>query len=256
MNLYLQQTGKGEPLCLLHGWALNSRVWDPIVEELQQTHQVTAIDLPGHGKSAPPADGEYTIDSLAEIISAQLNPETVLVGWSLGGLIAINIAAKYPQKVKKLILIASSPQFASSESWDHGIKKSIIDGFANDLTNNYRETIHRFLAIQMFGSDKAKPVIRELREKVFANGEPHIDSLSKGLQILKQCSLWTRAAEIKSPTLIVLGEKDTLIPKDSAEKTQETIPQSQLKIIKGAGHAPFVSHPDEFLKIINKFIND
>ena len=256
MSLYVQQTGEGEPLCLLHGWALNSRVWDPIVEALQQDYQVQAFDLPGHGKSAPPDNGDYTIDSLADIISQQLEPGTVLAGWSLGGLIAIRIAAKYPQLVKKLVLIASSPQFANSESWKHGVKKSIIDGFANDLAAHYRETIHRFLAIQMFGSDKAKPVIRELREKVFANGEPHIDSLSKGLQILKDCDLWDEAATIKCPTLVLLGEKDTLLPKDSGNSTRDTIPHSELKIIKGAGHAPFISHPDEFLKIIKQFIND
>ena len=255
MSLYVQHTGEGEPLCLLHGWALNSRVWDPIIDELRQSHQVIAIDLPGHGKSAPPENGEYTIDSLADIISQQLQPGTILAGWSLGGLIAIRIAAKYPQLVEKLVLVASSPQFANSESWEHGVKKSIIDGFANDLTTNYRETIHRFLAIQMFGSDNAKPVIRELREKVFANGEPHIDSLSLGLQVLKDSKLWGAAAEIDCPTLIVLGEKDTLIPRESGKQTQETIRQSELKIIKGAGHAPFISHTKEFLKIINAFIN-
>ena len=254
MNLHVQQVGTGQPLCLLHGWALNGRVWDSIVEQLKQHNQVTTIDLPGHGKSDPPPSAEYTIDSLAQIVSQQLAPNSILAGWSLGGLVAIKIAAKYPGLVSKLVLIASSPQFANSEQWEHGVKKSIIDGFANDLKQNYRETINRFLAIQTFGSEKAKPVIRELRDKVFANGEPHIDSLSKGLQILKNCALWDDAAEINSPTLIVLGEKDTLIPKDSGEKTMETIPGSQLKIIKGAGHAPFISHREDFIKAITPFL--
>ena len=109
----------------------------------------------------------------------------------------------------------------------------MIDGFAYDLAEKYRETIHRFLAIQTFGSEKAKPVIRELKEKVFANGEPHMDSLSKGLQILKECSLWDATHQIQCPTLIILGEKDTLIPVSSGEKTQSVIKNSELKIIKG-----------------------
>jgi pimeloyl-[acyl-carrier protein] methyl ester esterase len=256
MSLYVRETGEGQPLCLLHGWALNSRVWDPVVDELQQSNRVMAIDLPGHGKSVAPEDGEYTVDSLAKIISQQLKPGTILAGWSLGGMIAINIAAKYPELVNKLILISSSPQFANSDSWEYGIKKSIIDSFANDLTTNYRETIHRFLAIQMFGCDNAKLIIRDLREKVFANGEPHIDSLSKGLQILKNCNLWKAASQIKCPTAVILGEKDTLIPQASGERTRQTIPQCELKIIKSAGHAPFVSHSKEFLKIVNNFINE
>lgn len=256
MSLHVRQTGEGQPLCLLHGWALNSHVWDPVVDKLKQSNQVMAIDLPGHGKSAPLADGEYTVDSLAEMISQQLKPDTILAGWSLGGLIAIKIAERYPELVKKLILVASSPQFTNSESWEHGIKKSVIESFANELTTNYRETIHRFLAIQMFGSENAKPIIRELRESVFANGQPHVDSLSKGLLILKNSDLWEAASKIKCPTLIILGEKDTLIPKESGEKTQQSIPQCKLKIIKGAGHAPFISHPNEFLKRITNFISD
>lgn len=254
MSLYTQQYGSGDPLCLLHGWALNSHVWDPLVEDLQQQHLLTLIDLPGHGKSAPPVSGNYTLDSLAELIGKQLQDNTILAGWSLGGLIAIKIAARFPQLVRKLVLIASSPQFANSKDWDHGVKKSIIDGFARDLTQDYRETIHRFLAIQTFGSEKAKPVIRELREKVFANGEPHIDSLSKGLQILKSSNLWQEASNIQCPALVILGEKDTLIPRDSGVQTQQTIPNCQLEIIKGAGHAPFLSHKEAFLEVIKPFI--
>lgn len=255
MSLYTQIVGEGEPVCLLHGWALNGSVWDPVVENLKQDNLIITADLPGHGKSPPPASGEYTVDSLAESVSHHLKAGTVLAGWSLGGLIAIKIAATYPELVKKLILIASSPQFANTDTWEHGVKKSVIDSFASDLTDKYRETIHRFLAIQTFGSEKAKPVIRELKEKVFANGEPHLDSLSKGLQILKECNLWDEARHIQCPTLIVLGEKDTLIPKSSGEQTQGSIKDSETKIIKGAGHAPFISHPDEFLQIIRTFIS-
>lgn len=255
MSLYKQITGEGAPVCLLHGWALNGRVWDPLVDQLQQENEVMAIDLPGHGKSSPPASGEFSINSLSEIIRQHIKPGSVLAGWSLGGLIAINIAAKHPELVRKLVIVASSPQFANTDSWEYGIKKSVIDGFASELTNNYRETIHRFLAIQTFGSEKAKPVIRELKDKVFLNGEPHLDSLSQGLQILKHANLWKTAAEIQCPTLIILGEKDTLIPRASGNETRKTVPNSELKIISGAGHAPFISHPDEFLKAFKHFIS-
>ena len=114
----------------------------------------------------------------------------------------------------------------------------------------------RFLSLQTYGSEQAKPVIRELRKKVFANGEPHLGSLSKGLEILKNCSLWDAARQIKCPTLIVLGEKDTLIPNESGQETQTSITGSQLAIIRGAGHAPFLSHPEEFIKTINSFLRD
>jgi len=256
MSLFIKTSGKGDVICFLHGWALNGSVWDPVVEQLSQNHLIMAVDLPGHGKSSPLINQEYTVDILADCVYQKMKPETILVGWSLGGLIALRIAASYPHLIRKLILVASSPQFANTESWEHGVKKAVIDGFATELTTKYRETIHRFLAIQTFGSEKAKPVIRELKDKVFANGEPHMESLSRGLEILKNANLWEAARNIRCPTLIVLGEKDTLIPRTSGEKTQNAITGSRLEIIKGAGHAPFISHPDEFLKIIRPFISE
>ena len=243
-------------MCLLHGWALNLHVWDHITESLEQAYQVTRIDLPGHGKSAPINDGDFTLDSVAEIIAGTIEQDTMLAGWSLGGLVAIKLAQLHPQLIKKLVLVASSPQFASADSWSHGIKKTIIEGFAKDLKDNYRETIMRFIALQTFGSEQAKPVVRELRNKVFASGEPHLESLFQGLKILQNAKLWGEAREISCPTLILLGEKDTLIPEDSGIETQNAIPGSQLEIIKGAGHAPFLSHPREFNEIVNRFLKE
>jgi pimeloyl-[acyl-carrier protein] methyl ester esterase len=253
VSLHQQITGNGAPLCLLHGWALNSHVWDQVTESLQQHYQVNQIDLPGHGKSSPPASGEYTLDSLTAEISKLMEQNTTLVGWSLGGLIAMNIAARHPGLVKKLILVASSPQFTASSDWDHAVGKSVFDGFSTDLGKNYRKTILRFLAIQTLGCEQNKPAIRKLREKVFINGEPHLDSLEKGLRILKNSNLRQTIATIRCPTLIILGEKDTLVPKESGLDTQSLISNSQLSIVTGAGHAPFLSHPADFINLVNDF---
>ena len=252
--LYQKSHGAGKPLYLLHGWALNSRVWDPVVDQLKHQWQVTTIDLPGHGKSSPPTSGTYNIDVLAEEVSCAIDKPATLIGWSLGGMVAQNLAQKYPELVEKLVLVASSPQFAASKDWPCAVKQSVIDGFTRDLIKDYRSTILRFLAIQTLGSEQAKAVVGELREKVFINGEPHLDSLTQGLSILKNTDLRARIQKIHCPTLIIVGEKDTLIPVCSGQQTRSLIRNSQLAIIKGAGHAPFISHTAEFINILEQFL--
>lgn len=254
--LYNKSFGAGNPLYLLHGWALNSRVWDPILDRLQQHWRVITVDLPGHGKSPPLAAPDYTIDAITDEIATVMEQGARVVGWSLGGMVALNLACRYPHLVKQLVLVASSPQFACSDDWPCAVDNSVINSFASDLHKDYRATILRFLAIQTLGSEQAKPVIRELREKVFINGEPHIDTLSKGLQLLISTNLRTVAAKVQCPTLIVLGEKDTMAPASSGEHTQQLIAGSNVKIIPGAGHAPFISHSEEFIKSVMEFLKE
>jgi len=253
--LYHKSYGAGKPLYLLHGWALNSRVWDHVVNNLKEHWLVTTVDLPGHGKSKPPESGDYNIDVLTHEVSQLINEASVIVGWSLGGMVALNLACRYPDLVDKLVLVASTPQFINSNDWRCAIDKAILDGFAADLVKDYRATVMRFLAIQTLGSEQSKQAVREMREKVFINGEPHLDSLTKGLTILRESNLRNEARQIRCPTLIMLGEKDTLIPVCSAELTRQLIPDCKISIVAGAGHAPFISHPGQFMQSLTEFLN-
>jgi len=254
--LHYTTHGQGDPIYLLHGWALNSRVWDAVLPELTQHGKVIAIDLPGHGKSDLPANGLYDLDTVTDEVKQILETNAIVVGWSLGGLVALNLACRYPEMIQKLVLVAGSPQFVRSEDWPNAVGKNVIDGFAQNLLSDYRSTILRFLAIQALGSDQAKYAIREMREKVFINGEPHLTALQEGLNLLINTNLRSALSSIRCPSLIVLGGKDTLIPANTGADTANLLANSQLAIIDGAGHAPFISHTEEFLRIIATFVNE
>ncbi|WP_455201144.1 pimeloyl-ACP methyl ester esterase BioH [Kaarinaea lacus] len=254
--LYYKTHGEGKPIYLLHGWALNSRVWDDVLPELTQYGQVFAVDLPGHGKSDLPADGQFDLDTMADEIAPILENDSIVVGWSLGGLIALNLAYRYPELINKLVLVAGSPQFVQSEDWPNAVDKAVIEGFAQSLQRDYRTTILRFLAIQALGSEQAKQSIKALRDKVFINGEPKLTALEQGLNLLINCNLRPVLSDIHCPSLVIVGEKDTLIPEKSGYDTSALLANSQLAIVNGAGHAPFISHPQEFLNIITAFINE
>ncbi|WP_455209421.1 pimeloyl-ACP methyl ester esterase BioH [Kaarinaea lacus] len=254
--LHYETHGEGDPIYLLHGWALNGRVWDDVVPALARYGRVIAIDLPGHGKSDLPPNGRYDLDTICDEIKQILTANAVVIGWSLGGLIALNLANRYPQLIRKLILVAASPQFVQSSNWPHAVKHQVINGFAQSLADDYRATIQRFLAIQALGSEQAKHAIKQLREKVFINGEPQCTALREGLNLLSKSDLRSQLPNIRCSTLIVLGEKDTLIPASAGADTAALLADSRLAIIKGAGHAPFLSHTAEFLNITTAFINE
>lgn len=254
--LHYKIHGEGIPIVLLHGWALNSRVWDGVLPELMQHGQVIAVDLPGHGKSELPTNGQYDLDTITDEVKQILESNAIVVGWSLGGLVALNLACRYPELINKLILVAGSPQFVRSEDWPNAVDKNVIDGFSQNLVSDYRATIFRFLAIQALGSEQAKQSIKELRGKVFINGEPHLTALKEGLDLLTDTNLRQKLSSIRCPSLLVLGEKDTLIPAQSGPDTSSLLANSQLTIINGAGHAPFISHTKEFLNIITAFIDE
>lgn len=251
--LYQKTTGNGEKLILVHGWALNHRVWDPVVDDLAKQYSVTAVDLPGHGKSTP-LQSDYSLEAMADKLAKTVTGGARIIGWSLGGLVAINLACRFPDLVKQLILVASSPRFTQCSNWPCAVDPTVIDTFAADLAKDYHATILRFLTLQTLGSQHGKIVIKNLRDKLFLHGEPHLDTLSEGLHLLKVTDLRNEALHVRCPTLVILGEKDTMVPACSGEYTHRLIANSRVSTIPGAGHAPFISHPQAFLNIVVKFL--
>ncbi|VAW84320.1 Pimeloyl-[acyl-carrier protein] methyl ester esterase BioH [hydrothermal vent metagenome] len=250
MSLYIQREGSGPPLVFLHGWGMNSDIWEDIVPQLTQRHTVTLIDLPGHGRSEL-SQPDYAIEVLAEQLAEAVPEAAIWVGWSLGGLIALQIAAQYPGKVKALLMVASSPRFVKVPGWPYGVESMIFDKFAKGLAEDYRATLKRFAAIQALGSHNAKAEVRILRERMLRHGEPHHKALQGGLRLLQQSDLRQTLAECHCPIKLVLGSRDTLAPARVAHHLK--YPHLESTIIQGAAHAPFISHPDQFLAVLKEF---
>lgn len=251
-GLFAQSSGSGAELALLHGWGMNGDVWDTVQPALAESHRVTTIDLPGHGRSG--ALDDYTLPAQATAVASVLPARSVLVGWSLGGLIAQQIALDFPRRVSALVLVASSPRFVRGDDWPDAMQAEVLAGFAEALQDDYRKTINRFLAIQALGSEHAREELRLLRERVFAHGEPDPAALAGGLDILGRTDLRARLPEVGCPVLIVSGERDTLFPLAAARRTRAMLPEAELAVIEGAGHAPFLSHPQAFLDALRPFL--
>lgn len=253
MSLYTETQGQGQDLLLVHGWGMNGEVWQDVVRALAAHYRVTTVDLPGHGRSVE-SPRDYVLPALARELHAVTPDGAIVIGWSLGGQVATQLALDNPGLLKKLVLVASAPQFARSDDWPNGVDPAVLDRFAGDLRHDFKHTIKRFIAIQAMGSEHAQQLQRKLRERVFLHGYPQIAALEGGLQILHDANLRPRLHELQCPVQLIIGERDTLFRPAAARQSCELIADARLALIKGAGHAPFISHAQEFLQVLNEFL--
>jgi len=252
VSLYIEQRGDGPDLVLLHGWGLHGGLFAPVADALAKYYRLHLVDLPGHGRSPMP-EGEYTLTNIAAQIAAVVPAGATWLGWSLGGRIALTAAANI-QVVSKLILVGANPCFVQQPDWPHAMPVAELAQFATSLHDDYRATLQRFIALQSRGSERGREELRRLRETLFDHGEPAKAALAAGLQLLGDTDLRPLLASIKQPTLIIHGERDTLAPLAAAEYTAAQMPEARLVTIAGAGHAPFISHPEQFTAAIEEFI--
>lgn len=250
--MIIDEAGDGPALILIHGWAMHSGIFKPLVDLLKEQYKIYLVDLPGHGRSKEMKAGLDSLPALAETI-AERTPPAIWLGWSLGGLIGLQAALQRPECVKGLVQIGASPKFAHSTDWTLGADERLLLDMKRDLTLEYRKTLDRFLALECHGSEHARQELRALRAHIFEHGEPNIASLQDGLELLRQTDFRRRLGDINCPALWLAGERDKLIPWQAMHWAAEQMPVAHFAKIKGAGHAPFLSDARQVSKSIRQF---
>ncbi|MBV7317292.1 pimeloyl-ACP methyl ester esterase BioH [Shewanella sp. NIFS-20-20] len=248
--LAIESFGHGQDLVLLHGWGVNSGVFMPLVEQLSQ-YKVHLIDLPGFGHS-PLTHNE--LQGWLTQLQAHMPKHAIILGWSLGGLLASLLVHQHPQHYRGLITVASSPCFqAKSQPEWPGIAPQVLSQFHRQLDHNLEHTIERFLAIQAMGSVSAKADIKQIRQHVLARPLPQKPALEIGLDWLATLDIRQQCSQISRPWLRMWGMLDGLVPK----KVIPLMPQQPLfsdyQFAK-ASHGPFISHPEEFVSALTDWI--
>lgn len=162
-DIWWQTEGQGNcHLVLLHGWGLNAEVWHCISAELASHFTLHLVDLPGFGRSQ--GFGAMTLEAMVECVLKQAPDKAVWLGWSLGGLVASQVALMHPERVQALVTVASSPRFSAHEDWP-GIKPEILAGFQQQLSEDFQRTVERFLALQTLGTETARQDARALKKR-------------------------------------------------------------------------------------------
>ncbi|ENF7818645.1 pimeloyl-ACP methyl ester esterase BioH [Enterobacter soli] len=243
-TLWWQTVGTGNcHLVLLHGWGLNAEVWHCVSEELASHFTLHLVDLPGFGRSH--GYQAMSLDEMAQQVLDAAPQNAIWLGWSLGGLVASQIALTHPERVQALVTVASSPCFSARDAWP-GIKPDVLAGFQQQLSEDFQRTVERFLALQTMGTETARQDARTLKNTVLSLPMPDVEVLNGGLEILKTVDLREPLATLALPHLRIYGYLDGLVPRKVVPLLDTLWPQSESHVVAKAAHAPFISHPAEF----------
>ena len=244
MTLWHDSQGAGPELVLLHGWGMNAAVWEPLLPRLQQAFRVTRVELPGHGESPPVPGG---LHAWAEDCLAVAPARAAWVGWSLGGLVALQAALLQPERVERLALVTATPSFVQRETWPQAMPLAVFDQFAAELNLDPAATLRRFLGLQVKGSEGARELLRILGSALAERPAARREGLEPGLEILLETDLRERLRDLQVPSQWLFGSRDTLVPVEVGMALQAELPAARVSLIEGAGHAPFLSHAEACL---------
>jgi pimeloyl-[acyl-carrier protein] methyl ester esterase len=244
-DLYIHTEGRGDThVVLLHGWAMHGGVFAPLVEALRGQCTLHVVDLPGHGRSSGsqiPLQPAACARAIAERV-----PPAVWLGWSMGGLYALQAVLDFPAQVHGVAMVCASPRFVRGEDWEHAVSPEILQGFGSDLETDYEGTLERFLALEALGSDCAQADLRKLRADTFNDHRPDVRALVEGLDVLEHADLRNRLRELQAPSAWIAGRRDRLIPWRAMQWSAAQC-GGAFTCIAGGGHAPFIGHAQEVI---------
>lgn len=232
------------PFVFLPGWCLGR---GPL-QNLASAVSARLEDLPGYGEMPLETDFAAAVDACA----ARLAPGSTLGGWSLGAQMALAVAARHPDKVGRLVLVAGTPSFVQREGWPHAMPAPTLADFTTAIAADAEAMLPRFVGGFNRGDARAKAVTAELLER--ADPRPPAAVLAAGLAWLRDVDLRSETGQIRAPTLLMHGAADPLMPLPAAESLAATIPGARLEIFADCAHAPFVSSPDDFFARLGRFL--
>lgn len=238
---------------LLTGWGMESPVWYPLCEKFREKADFSFIEWRG-------------IDSIAEIkervvkkIVSKREQSFILLGWSMGALAAIDVAAEYPSSIKRLILFGGTSRFTESDGYAAGWNPRVVQMLKRRLQRDKQGTLIDFYRM-MFSPDEQKAGIQDqflqhIIQKHFQGDET--SSLLHGLDYLIENDFRNNLHHINAPLLLIHGANDIVCPSTASEYiAQYAGGPTILKIMSGVGHVPFFTKLDECYLLIKKFIEE
>jgi len=262
INYIMEGKGEGAPLVLVHGFGTKLQGWNFQIPYFSERMPVIALDNRGTGKSSRP-DYPYTMDMFVKDIKNLLDflgikEKIHLCGISMGGMIVQHFSLKYPEKLKTLILCATGAWLDT---------KAMIDGLRS-MEEEHLSPEEKI--IEMLPFVHSRPFSRKLKaDKEFFNSlkddtifitpvrdQTRLQDYMNQAAAIDNSDTRETVSDIKTPTLILVGNRDRLVPSHNSEFLCEQIPNSRLEILKGLGHGLTIESPDEVNSLMWNFIKE
>ena len=255
---HVQTQGSGEPpLLLVHGFGCDQSVWRRVAPTLAPKHRLVLMDLAGYGGS-PPASYDFNrhaslaghAEDLIEVCQAAGVKRPVLVGHSVGAMVALKAAVLRPTLFRALVLVAPSPSLIDDGDYRGGFQRDEVEQMLAALDNDYLAWAEQMAPLVM-GRDNAAPLQQELAQS-FCRAHPAIAPHFARTTFLTDCR--ADLPLVRLPTLVLQCSDDPLAPRSVGDYTQRQIPESQLRMLQAQGHCPHVSAPEETAAAIADFV--
>ena len=234
---------------LIHGWAANRHIFNDLIKRLPSSWQVESLDLPGHGNT--PTLAIFNIIDVADKLAEMIDDNAYVLGWSLGGLVALYMAARHPQKINALCLTASFAKFQATPDYPEGLSKPALAKMIALFQQDYPKHMRQFLQLQFLYAKDQHTTLEAVLPDILKQGVPV--ALEEALDAVNDSDARNLLPQISAPTLLIFGAKDSITPPRMGEYLHRHLPQSELHIIDKAAHAPFLSQASEFASLLSDF---
>ena len=238
-----------QPIVLLHGWGIDSQIWQSLPEQLSEFADVLTLDLPGFAQS--PSLNDYSQTAVINWLAEILPERCYLLGLSLGGMLGCAFAAEYPARVAGLITISSNLNFVASSSFSTAMPVEQYQGFAAAWEESNSDCLKRFCGLQTQGDSQQRQLIRQLRSM---GGDLDSESGAALLKLLGEIDNQSAIAELNCPTLAIFGQQDALVPVACTEQFAQLNPRVEIAVVEDAGHLPNLSSGEKTLDLISTFL--
>jgi pimeloyl-[acyl-carrier protein] methyl ester esterase len=252
-DLFYEDQGSGPPLLLVHGWSRSGADFAALAGRLSTRHRVVRLDLRGHGRSSP---GPFTLADLAGDVAALAEAldlrGALLLGWSLGGQVALAALPRLAARVDRLALIGATPRFTPGDDWPHGPPARALEGMAAMLRRRPEAVQARFLD-DCFAPGELDDDRRAALASPATAPRTDLACALAGLDILASADLRTALPAVRGPVLLLHGEADAICPVGAARALALLLSSARLVSFPDVGHAPFISRPTEVASLLEAF---
>jgi len=259
VSIHWEEMGRGHPVVLVHGWAMSSRAFAAQREALSRSHRLVVLDLRGHGRSAVAAPGagfgvEDHARDLTRLLAHLDLAGTALVGWSMGGQVALEALPGIAGRLAALVLLSATPRFTASDDWPHGHAEAAVGALAARVERQPERALRRFFEGMFTPGELDAAGQAALRAQVLEGGPcPSPEALRGGLRSLRLSDHRHRLAAVGVPSLVVHGERDPVCSPGAAAFTAQRL-GARLELLPGAGHAPQLSCPARVNELLAGFL--
>jgi len=236
----------------LHGWGSGTGVWDGFARRLEPRCRVHVLPLPGYGTDSAPA--ALSLAATVTAVARDAPRRCGVVGWSLGGEIALAWALRAPRQVERLALIGTTPRFTSRPGWPCGTPPAVLREFGQAIVVVRANVLARFVAVQAKGDGRARHVAGVL-QRLYERGVAD-EVLAAGLTVLASTDLRRDLRWVTQPVLVMHGARDRIVPPAAGRRLAEALPYCRFHLLRACAHAPFLSQPARVARLLRDFFDE